>query len=72
MKLTSISMDGTVKYWFYHMVEIANPSENDRVVQMEPSFSINIKDSIGDAKIMGVCKVNQDPNSYDYFVQVNW
>lgn len=71
MKLVSISMDGTIKYWFYQTVEIANPHENDKVVQMEPSLTINIKDSIGVAKIMGICKVNHNPDSYDYFVQVN-
>lgn len=69
-KLVSISMDGTIKYWFYHTVEIANPLENNRVVQIEPLLTINIKDSIGNAKIMGICKVNNNPNSYDYFVQV--
>lgn len=69
-ELTSVSMDGTIKFWYYRAVEVANPPEKDRVVEMEPSFTIDVRDSIGDAKIMGMCKVDHDPDSYDYFVQV--
>lgn len=71
MELTSISMDGTIKFWYYHTVDIADPPEKDKVLEMEPSFTIKIQDSIGVAKIMGMCKINDDPNSYDYFIQVN-
>lgn len=71
MKLTSIGMDGNINCWHYHTVNIANPPEKDRVIEMEPSFTITIEDSIGVSKIMGMCKINNDPNSYDYFIQVN-
>lgn len=70
MELTSISMDGTIKFWYYHTINIADPPEDDRVLEMEPSFTIKIQDSIGTAKIMGMCKINNDLNSYDYFIQV--
>jgi len=70
MELTSISMDGTIKFWYYHTIDIADPSE-DKVLEMEPSFTIKIQDSIGTAKIMGICKINNNPNSHDYFIQVN-
>lgn len=70
MELTSISMDGTIKFWYYHTIDVADPPENDRVLEMEPSFTIKIQDSIGTAKIMGMCKINNDPDSYEYFIQV--
>lgn len=72
MKLTSIGMDGKINCWYYHTVNTANPPEKDRVIEMEPSFTITIEDSIGVSKIMGMCKINNDPNSYDYFIQVNY
>lgn len=69
-ELTSVSMDGTIKFWYYHTVDAAHTSENDRILEMEPSFTIKIQDSIGIAEIMGMCKISDDPNSHDYFVQV--
>lgn len=72
MKLISVSMDGTFKCWFYHLVNTANPPDDNRVLEIEPSFTITIQDSIGVAKIMGVYKTNNDPYSYDYFIQVSY
>lgn len=69
-KLTSVGMDGMVKFWNYRTVDLANPPDNDRVLELEPSFTIAIEDSIGTAKILGVCKINGDPNSGEYFIQV--
>lgn len=71
MELTSVGMDGTIKFWYYHTIDTADPFEKDRVLEMEPSFTITVQDNIGIAKIMGMCKINNDPNSFDYFVQVN-
>jgi len=68
--LTSISMDGMIKFWNYRTVESADPPENDRVLEMEPSYVISIQDSIGDSKIMGMSKIDSNPESYDYFIQV--
>lgn len=72
MELTSVSMDGTIKFWYYRTVDAADPPEGDRVLEMEPSFTINVQDSVGTAKIMGMCKIDDDPNSHDYFIQVNY
>jgi cilia- and flagella-associated protein 44 len=69
--LTSISMDGSIKFWYYHTVDSADPPENDRVLEMEPSFTISVQDNMGNAKIMGMCKVDDgDHKSNDYFIQV--
>lgn len=69
--LTSISMDGTIKFWYYRTVDTADPPENDRVLEMEPSFTISVQDSMGNAKIMGMCKIDDsDHESNDYFIQV--
>eukprot|EP00102_Acyrthosiphon_pisum_P018896 XP_016656106.1 PREDICTED: cilia- and flagella-associated protein 44-like [Acyrthosiphon pisum] len=68
--LTSISMDGTIKFWYYRTVDTADPPENDRVLEMEPSFTISVHDSVGNAKIMGMCKIDDsDDESNDYFIQ---
>ncbi|XP_050423055.1 cilia- and flagella-associated protein 44 [Adelges cooleyi] len=69
MELTSVSMDGTIKSWYYYTVDMADPPENDRVLEIEPSFTITVQDAIGTAKIMGMCRINDDVNSYDYFIQ---
>lgn len=71
MKLTTVGMDGTINYWHYNIVNSASPFEKDRILEMDPSFTITIKDFIGFSKIMGMCKINNDPNSYEYFIQVN-
>ncbi|XP_025191573.1 uncharacterized protein LOC112591851 [Melanaphis sacchari] len=68
--LTSISIDGTIKFWYYRTVDLADPPENDRVLEMEPSFTISVQDNVGNAKIMGMCKVDDGDNkSNDYFIQ---
>jgi len=64
-------MDGTIKCWYYRTVDTADPPENDRVLEMEPSFTISVQDSLGKAKIMGMCKIDDgDDESNDYFIQV--
>jgi len=68
--LTSISMDGKIKFWNYRTVESADPPENDRVLEIEPSYVISIQDSISGSKIMGMSKIDRNPESYDYFIQV--
>ncbi|VVC33540.1 WD40/YVTN repeat-like-containing domain,WD40 repeat,WD40-repeat-containing domain [Cinara cedri] len=69
-ELTTVSMDGTIKFWYYPTIETADPPEDDRILEMEPSFTINVQDSIGVAKITGICKLDcSDPSSYDYFIQ---
>lgn len=65
-------MDGMIKFWNYRAVDLADPPENDRILEIEPSFTIKIEDSINDAKIMGMCKTNGDSNSQSYFIQVNF
>lgn len=70
-ELTSVSMDGTIKFWYYRTVNAANPADdNDRVIEMEPSFTIDVRDAVGVSKIMGLSKINNDPRSNDYFIQV--
>lgn len=71
MKLISVSMDGTLKCWCCHKMNIARLPEGERILEIEPSFTITIQDSIGIAKIMGIYKTNNNPNSHDYFIQVN-
>lgn len=70
-ELISVSMDGTIKIWYYQVVREANSSEVDKVVEIDPSFTISVQDAAGMAKIMGMCKINNDPDSNDYFVQVS-
>lgn len=70
-ELTTVSMDGTIKFWYYPTIETADPPEDDRVLEMEPTFTINVRDSVGAAKITGMCKLDsRNPSSYDYFIQV--
>lgn len=71
MELTSVGMDGVIKFWDYRMVDKADPPENDRVLERESFFTIKVQDSIGVAKIMGVCKTNDSPKANEYFIQVN-
>lgn len=72
MELTSVSMDGTIKFWYYRTVDVADLPDEDKVLEMEPSFTISVQDSVGTARIMGMCKIDDDPNSHDYFIQVNY
>ncbi|XP_028044392.1 cilia- and flagella-associated protein 44-like [Rhopalosiphum maidis] len=67
--LTSISMDGTIKFWNYCIIDMADPPENDRVLEIEPIYEISVKDSINESKIMGMCKTDDNPKAYDYFIQ---
>ncbi|VVC29555.1 WD40/YVTN repeat-like-containing domain,WD40-repeat-containing domain,WD40 repeat [Cinara cedri] len=69
-ELITVGMDGTIKFWYYPTIEDADPPENDRVLEMEPSFIINVQDSMGTAKITGICKLDSgNPSSQDYFIQ---
>lgn len=65
-------MDGMIKFWNYRTVDQADPPEKDRFLEIEPSFTIAVQDSMNYAKIMGACKTNGDSNSHDYFIQVSF
>ncbi|XP_025203883.1 cilia- and flagella-associated protein 44-like [Melanaphis sacchari] len=67
--LTSISMDGRIKFWNYRTIDMADPSENNRVLEIEPTYEISVQDSIGESKIMGMSKIDSNPKLYDYFIQ---
>ncbi|KAK6640272.1 hypothetical protein RUM44_011958 [Polyplax serrata] len=61
--LTTIAMDGTIKVWYYETIELADPPEEDRYIEVEPIFEIEVGDYYHKAKLLLI--VESDPENPD-------
>lgn len=72
-ELMSVGMDGWIKVWFYETVDLADPPEEDRVLEIEPIYQFEITDERGSsAMLMQILKQEpQDPSQTVWFAQVS-
>ncbi|RZF43851.1 hypothetical protein LSTR_LSTR013316 [Laodelphax striatellus] len=67
--LLTAGLDGFIKIWFYRYINEQNPPDTDPFVRIEPSFSIEVKDAIGPARLVSLTKVDENPLNQRYFGQ---
>ncbi|XP_037958404.1 cilia- and flagella-associated protein 44 [Teleopsis dalmanni] len=65
-EVTTIGMDGYVRVWYWETVDIADPPDDHRFVEIEPIYEIYI----GDCEIRGLQKIKPfNINDHTYYVQ---
>lgn len=64
-------MDGWIKMWSYSVIKLADPHEDDRFLEMHPLYEIQLKDSIGTAKIRSIVKKKDSLEDFVWFAQVD-
>ncbi|XP_017782969.1 PREDICTED: uncharacterized protein LOC108567166 [Nicrophorus vespilloides] len=64
-ELWTVGMDGRVRIWYYDTIDQADPPDEDRVVEMEPTYDFYTPN----AEFMCICKQYEDPENTFYFAQ---
>jgi WD40 repeat protein len=64
-ELTTVAMDGHVKVWWYDKIDQADPPDDDRVIQIEPTYDFYTPGLM----LMCLRKRYPDPRDTTYFAQ---
>lgn len=56
-EIMTCGMDGYVRIWFWETVDLANPSDEDRFVEIEPLFQYKVGDHNHDCSLMYMLKM---------------
>lgn len=66
-ELWTVSMDGHVRVWWYEKIDQADPPDDDRIIQIEPTYDFYTEGLM----LMCIKKRYPDPHDYWYFGQVS-
>lgn len=61
-EIMTIGMDGYVRIWFWETVDLANPTDEDRFVEIEPLFEYKIGSRDHDCSLMYMLKMDGSNN----------
>jgi cilia- and flagella-associated protein 44 len=62
----TVGQDGHVRIWFWETVELADPPEDDRVVEIEPIYEYKIGNSLLTTQLMGMVKMTERTDNYKW------
>uniref|UniRef100_A0A1B6CQQ9 Uncharacterized protein n=2 Tax=Clastoptera arizonana TaxID=38151 RepID=A0A1B6CQQ9_9HEMI len=68
-EVTTIGSDGWIKMWTYSTIELADPPEEDRFIEMHPLYKLQLSDSIGTSNLLSLVKRNDNVGDYVWFAQ---
>lgn len=69
-EIVTVGMDGLVCYWFWETVELADPPDDDRFVEIDPIYEYRIGDKDENCEVRHLIKaVPDDPQDYVYYAQ---
>lgn len=64
-------MDGTIKVWYYETIELADPPDEEKFIEVEPIYEIEVGDYYHKAKLLGIVEANPDnPDNHYWYGQV--
>lgn len=64
-------MDGFVKVWYFETIDLADPPDDDRFVEVEPIFELEVGDDLGPAALMCMQRKHaEDAGDNTWFAQV--
>lgn len=66
-----IGMDGAVRAWNLETLEMADPSEEDPHVEMEPLFEFFVREGDVSAQLLSLVKAMPDPSDTLWYAQVS-
>lgn len=62
----TVGMDGYVRFWFWETVELADPPDDDRFVEIEPIFEFYFEN----CEIRELIKIQPNEEHFGYYMQV--
>ncbi|KAI5745712.1 hypothetical protein M8J76_013644 [Diaphorina citri] len=71
LQITTVGADGFIRMWNYQTIDLANPPEEEKFVELEPIFEIEVKEMIFGAQLMHIV---ESPGTEDctWFGQDKW
>ncbi|XP_054742319.1 cilia- and flagella-associated protein 44 [Anastrepha obliqua] len=65
-EVMTVGMDGYVRIWYWETVDLADPPDDDRFVEIEPIYEFKV----GDCEIRGLQKIKPfDSSDFGYYAQ---
>ncbi|XP_052120104.1 cilia- and flagella-associated protein 44-like [Frankliniella occidentalis] len=68
-ELLSLGMDGFVKVWYFETIDLADPPDDDRFVEVEPIFELEVADELGPAALMCMQRRHGGDQGSTWFAQ---
>ena len=66
-EIVTVGTDGYIRIWFWETVELSDPPEDDRFVEIEPSHEFRVGLSNYNAELLKIIKINSDET--DWYAQ---
>lgn len=66
-EVMTVGTDGFIRIWFWETVELADPPEDDRFVEIEPSHEFRVGSQNYNAELLRIIKIDTDEP--DWFAQ---
>lgn len=66
-EIVTVGTDGFIRIWFWETVELSDPPEDDRFVEIEPSHEFRIGFHDYNAQLLKIIKINSD--EADWYAQ---
>lgn len=66
-EIVSVGTDGFIRIWFWETVELSDPPEDDRFVEIEPSHEFRVGLHNYNAELLKIIKINSDDS--DWYAQ---
>lgn len=66
-EIMTVGTDGYIRIWFWETVELSDPPEDDRVVEIEPSHEFRVGEGNYNAELLKIIKIPS--NEEDWYAQ---
>lgn len=66
-EIVTVGTDGFIRIWFWETVELSDPPEDDRFVEIEPSHEFRVGINNYNAELLKIIKINSDDT--DWYAQ---
>lgn len=66
-EIMTVGTDGFIRIWFWETVELSDPPEDDRFVEIEPSHEFRVGEGDYNAELLKIIKI--DSNDTDWYAQ---
>ncbi|KAL0267585.1 UNVERIFIED_CONTAM: hypothetical protein PYX00_009818 [Menopon gallinae] len=68
-EMMTVAMDGSIKVWHYETIELADPPEEEKYIEVEPIYEFEVGDYFHQAELLMIVKSSNLPGNTKWFGQ---